>query len=109
MSGEIRDEARIQARIDALLRFEATDPERLWYFSFADENGFRGAIITKTKGITTGLKKINTLGINPHGEVMASPMNDSVVILDELLDRLLSKDDLKAAFGAIVNLKGETG
>lgn len=104
-----RDEEAIQRRIDGLLRFEETEPERLWYFSFADENGFRGAVITKTRGITSGLMKINRMGINPHGEVLANALPEGTPILDELLDRVLSKADLKAAFGEIVNQKGEPG
>lgn len=103
-----RDEDAIQRRIAGLLKFEETEPERLWYFSFADENGFRGAVITKTKGMTTGWRKLTLTGLNPRGEVMAFRLSEGVIIFDELLDRVLSKSDLKAVFGEIVNNAGES-
>ena len=40
-----------------------------WWLSFADENGFRGAVLMKAVGFSTALLSTKALDINPGGEV----------------------------------------
>jgi hypothetical protein len=85
------------------MKEELETPERYMWFSFAD-NGFKGAVIVKAHGVSDGLMKINLLGINPGGQVMAVdiPEETSSLVTPDMTNRLLSREDIdKYAGGAI--------
>lgn len=67
------------------------------WFSFCDPNlprgsQFIGVVITKADSIEEAYTKINSLGINPGGEVMIYQTENTDV---ELFDKLLSRDELQ--------------
>lgn len=91
-----------KARRDKLLREEMAQPEAWWWLSFADENGFKGGIFTRARGIISAVTKTHTLGISPGGEVKAIQMPDSCDIqFEQFSDRLLSKEDLEHDMGGV--------
>lgn len=80
-----------KARVDRILAQELKTPERLFYLSFADENGWRGAIVTLAHGITDAMQKTHRLNINPGGEVACWPIPDGLWsrVNPKMLDLLL--------------------
>lgn len=87
-----------EARVKQLLAEELTQPERLFYFSFAGEEGFRGAIITRAHGPTDGMVKIHAKKLSPGGQVLVVPVPAIATVPDEALDRLLCEEDVKLLF-----------
>jgi hypothetical protein len=89
---------KFNARVAELLAEEATQPMRWIYLSFAGTEGWRGAIIVEAQGITSALILCNTLGINPHGEVLGRDVPDGVTVKADYCYRLLDKEEAEAAF-----------
>ena len=98
----------LKARRDKLLREEATQPEAWWWLSFADDDGFRGAVLTRARGFTSAVQKTHDLGINPGGECRGWDLPDDVIAEHpgptRYADRLLSKQDIDEKFGGAVRL-----
>jgi hypothetical protein len=90
-----------------------------WYLSFADEKGFRGAVIVKAleysgipvfNGVPVGhvalvpgdqgnaVMAAHRLKINPGGEAMGVEIDDATaaLITDKWKNRLLSREDIAA-------------
>jgi hypothetical protein len=88
-------------RIDAFVRDEQRSPERLYYMSFVDEDNdrFLGAIVTRAHGPATALLKVNQLRINPGGQVVTIQMPEAPPIDPSVCDRLLTREEVVAAFG----------
>lgn len=83
---------------------ELTQPAQLWYLSFAkdkEEGGFQGAVIVPAHGMVTALDRVNELGINPGGSVMAVPVPPGVTIRPESTDRLLNREELESVVGPV--------
>lgn len=84
--------------MNRLLNQEKTKPKKLLWLSFAGADGFRGAVITKERGIMTAIVRTRQLGINPGGEVRCEEIDgprDVMRVYEGMQDRLLSKADLK--------------
>lgn len=47
-------------------------PKEAWWLSFADEGGFRGALIIHAEDFTTAVMESTIRGLNPHGEVQGN-------------------------------------
>jgi hypothetical protein len=94
----------INARIEQLARQESKNPLRRYYLSFADDDagGFLGVAIVEARGPTLAIMRCNSLGINPGGEVLIIAMPTPV--LPELMNRLLNKAELDAAFGELAEV-----
>jgi hypothetical protein len=94
----------INARVEELVRQELENPLGCYYLSFADDDagGFLGAAIVEARGPTLAVMRSNSLGINPGGEILvvAVPMP----VLPELMDRLLNKAEIAAAFGELAEV-----
>lgn len=78
--------------LDAMQQ-ELLKPERWHYFSFADTE-FRGGVFMLSRGFVTGLIKINDLGINPGGEVIAWDVPDEHMAPESYRNRLLIRAEI---------------
>lgn len=79
-----------------LIRHELQEPERWFWVSFADEDGFRGACIVRAHGLVTATMETHRRGINPGGSVQTMPFPPSLEHLNftEWANILLSKADV---------------
>jgi hypothetical protein len=95
----------MEPRLREKIQKELKEPARLWYLSFADESGWKGACIVPAAGILTAVLVCNRLGINPGGEVLAIPVPDHVAPLlpRETVGRLLTIKDMDRYFDGVVN------
>jgi hypothetical protein len=76
-----------------------TEPEAWWYLSFATKEAFIGGIIARGRGPVTARMRVAELGLAPRGEMLAMPVERDGVAFDaSYVDRLLSVDELQAAF-----------
>lgn len=67
----------------------------IWWLSFRDNGGrFQGVVMVRAYGLAQAIDITHSLGINPGGEVQAHVVTDRD-IRPELLNRLLSEDELK--------------
>ncbi len=77
-------------------------PERWWWLSFADEDGFRGVCIVRARGLVPAIARTHLLGINPGGEVQGAELPEAnetaigyfIEALTPFTDRLLTRADL---------------
>jgi hypothetical protein len=93
----IEEEKIINAWLGKLNEELDNDEECLW-MSFCDPDKpegeqFLGVIITKDKGFAHAVTKINSLGINPGGEILCYE-TDPEDIPEDCFDRLLSYEEL---------------
>lgn len=90
------------ARRDKLLAEEAQQPESWWWLSFAGEEGFRGAILTRARGMISAIQKTHEIGINPGGEVKCFPIPHEAEAdhpWEQFANRLLSKEEIDQKMG----------
>ena len=82
-------------RTQELLDEEKKHPERLMYLSFAGEEGWRGAVIIKARGMGHAVLECHLRGINPHGQVMGIdiPEEEAARVAEADTNRLLSLED----------------
>lgn len=102
--------AKTLRRERALRAYESTQPLRLFYVSFAkseSKGGFQGAVIVKARGTATAIDRVNELGINPGGSILVDRFPGPV--FPELMDRLLSREELQAAFGELEKVPDNVG
>lgn len=73
---------------------------KLWWLSFAGEEGFLGVCILEAPTFLFAVFKTHLLAINPGGEVKGFeiPEKHHDDVIPEMMDRLLSKSDLLALF-----------
>lgn len=94
-----------KARRHKLLTEEANQPEGWWWLSFADDDGFLGAVLTQAKGFINAVQKTHDLGINPGGEVKAVQLPDNIAAHpkfathEQYADQLLTKKDIDNKLG----------
>jgi len=74
----------------------------IFWMSFADEKGFRGACLVEADDFDAALSKSWELRINPGGEVQAAPLEGATAenVAPYGLNRLYSKSDMEALGGA---------
>ncbi len=74
---------------------------RLWYLSFGDPvtGKFLGGCFIEAEGFGDAIGRSWACGCNPGGEVKGHPVDVIQPQVLSLLERLLSKDELEAAFG----------
>lgn len=68
-------------------------PEQMWWLSFADENGFRGAVIVHAEDFITAVMECNIRSINPHGECRGMPVPLTKTIPEKWKYRILSREE----------------
>lgn len=90
-----------KSRVAAMAAAEMQAPETLFYLSFAGDEGFRGAVVTRANGPTTALIKVHRLGINPGGQALTIelPADHHHRVPEDALDRLLNLSDVNAILG----------
>lgn len=76
--------------------------DQLWYFSFV-KDGFNGACIVAGNDFDDALRNTHLLGCNPGGEVKAMQV-DPDRVPEDAKNRLLSRDDLRRIFGAVIRM-----
>jgi hypothetical protein len=67
----------------------------LWYISFADDGGFRGATVVEAKDAKSALAEATRRGINPGGEAKMLPAPD-IAEAKAMLNRLVLEDEMRA-------------
>jgi len=100
------NEQEFRQRRAQLIRAELQMPLQMFYLSFVNDGAFAGAVFIEAHGVTTAVEAAWRLGINPGGQVACVPCD--IPILPELQNRLLSKDELTAAFGPTRPMFSET-
>ena len=73
----------------------------LFWLSFADEDGFRGAAFVEAEDLIAAVRRAHLLGINPGGQVLgpAVPEDyDGYRVAYENRDRLIQKEQLCRLF-----------
>ena len=68
---------------------------RIFYLSFADEQGFIGALIIAGSDFLHAIGNARTLGLHPGGEVAGKDITDFPEQPAEFVGRLLSREDLE--------------
>lgn len=70
-------------------------PATAFWLSFADETGFKGAVIVHAENFMTALMEANVRGINPHGECrgLEIPEEKTQHIPESWKNRILSRKD----------------
>jgi hypothetical protein len=93
-------------RLASILAEEGKHPEWTWFLSFAGEEGFRGAVITRARGMTLAIRRANEMGINPGGEVLSFsvPAGEESCIPADMYDRLLRREELLIRLTALIEL-----
>lgn len=70
-------------------------PSEAYWLSFADDDGFRGAVIIHATEFTEAVMQASLRGLNPHGEVagMKIPAAVAATIPEGWKYRLLSREE----------------
>jgi hypothetical protein len=71
-----------------------TEPLRWMYLSFADDDGFRGAVVIRAHGIADASHQCHLRGINPGGQVLAADIPDDKMPPIGFRNRLLQEIDI---------------
>ena len=82
-------------RTARIIEQERKGKETWLYISFADESGFRGAVITQAYGVVDASLKCHRLGINPGGEMAVWDIDEDKLPPPECRDTLLTKKQVK--------------
>ena len=84
-----------QARTLANIAARTEPPAGAYWLSFADDDGFRGAVIVHAEDFTTALMECNLRNINPHGEVQGMPIPPEIAaaIPDKWKNRVLRRNE----------------
>lgn len=90
-------DAERNARMDIARAIELTAPLVWMLMSFADEEGFRGAVILQAHGMVTGMDRAWRLGLNPGGHVKAWVLPGPP--LPGYAERLLTREEAHLAIG----------
>lgn len=95
-------ERTLKARIDKEVERTTTQilsrgdsPKGAFWLSFADDDGFRGAVIVHAEDFMTAVMECNLRGINPHGECqgMEVPPEAAAKIPDKWKNRILTREE----------------
>jgi hypothetical protein len=96
------DEATIKARMQGEMErtlgnivAEVERPSTAFWLSFADDDGFRGAVIVHANDFLEAIMRCNLEGINPHGECQGReiPLGSVLKIPERWKNRILSRED----------------
>jgi hypothetical protein len=75
-----------------------TRPRGLWYLSYADEHGFRGAVYLEAHGPASAAIRSNIENLSPGGEVfIGGPVPSDCIPDRKFWNRLLTRDEVIAA------------
>jgi hypothetical protein len=90
-----------KARRAQILTDELSQPLRWFYLSYADDDGFRGALILEAHGEMHAIELAQRLGLSPGGQVVVweVPEDVAATLPAAAKGRLLSKPDLERLFG----------
>ena len=77
------------------------DGRKLWWVSFAGEEGFRGAVMVRADGFLEAVTETHWLGVNPGGEALGFDWPDerAALVPESYMNRLLSKAELEVLDG----------
>lgn len=71
------------------------ESKQQWWLSFADEDGFRGVVISYGDDFLEAVMQTNLHNCNPHGEVRGIPLAPEIVVPPNWTYRVLSKDECR--------------
>lgn len=79
-----------------------TEAPPVWWLSFANDEGFRGACLVRADGMLSAVTEASRLGCNPGGEVSGTAMPADDPGMEKELDRwgvgvLITKEQLAEA------------
>jgi hypothetical protein len=72
-------------------------PQKLWWLSYANDEGFRGVVITYSSDFLTACMRSRMLGVSPGGQVRGfelPPEAESEIAAQDL-DRCLNQEETK--------------
>lgn len=96
------DANKLADRVTELLKEDSeNDLLHWWWLSFADESGFKGALVIKARGFTEALLIANLTNLNPQGEVKGAELPIDAVIPEEWKNKLISKAEIEQMGGAM--------
>jgi len=86
---------------DILVEADPLAPVHLWYMSFANPSlpegsRFLGGLFVRAKSLGGALAKSHAFGLNPGGAVRALVVNDLSSVPEEVVGRLLSKEEVES-------------
>lgn len=94
-------EEQFAARILEVELEEASQPEAWMWMSFAGDEGLRGVIVMKARGMLHATRRATRMSINPGGEVMAikvsfpmSEAREALLFLNR--DKLMTREEAVA-------------
>lgn len=69
----------------------------LWWLSYADDNGFRGVVITRAYNFIGACLRAKQLGVSPGGQTQGFPLppEAEAEIKPADLDRCLTEEEIK--------------
>ena len=90
-------EQQIRERAKDLLLKESSEPLRWFYISYADEEGFRGAVIVEAHGWLSAVKRSRELGISPGGQALGREIPEEALIKlpEDMKNRLLTRAEIE--------------
>lgn len=95
-------------RIKQAIEAEENNSLATWYLSFADENGWKGAIVVDAKGAASAIDLVNKAEINPGGSVMEIQLNpENAIKAASSMNRLLNMADCQSIWGKMSRTKIE--
>ena len=86
--------ARIDREINRCIDAELSRTERpakMWWLSFADDTGFKGAVIVHANDFVEALFQANLHQCNPHGECQGMPVPEGREIPEKWKYRILTR------------------
>ncbi len=94
-SDDLRTKSAFAAR-KAELQATTKPLPGIWYLSFANETTFLGGMFLYATSTIDAVQRAHDMGMNPGGEVLACPPNESTAETpDRFMDRLMSKAELE--------------
>lgn len=72
------------------LALEAKNAEGWWWLSFAGEEGWRGVVVTRARGLASALQRTHRLHLNPGGQVSGALIPHPTAPPAAMVDRLIT-------------------
>jgi len=73
-----------------------------WWLSYADDDGFNGAIICKGNDLIDAVTQCKRMGLDLHGQVLGVPFPSGLTPPSMFVERILSKSECDA-FGEVMS------
>jgi hypothetical protein len=91
------DKIKTVFEINERAEYAVSEPQKLWWLSYANDEGFRGVVITYASDFLSACMKSKMLGVSPGGQVRGfelPPEAESEIAAQDL-DRCLNQEEAK--------------